>query len=293
VRSSTLSPQDRLNALADASLQALFIHPRTRSAGQRFALYHEPSGPVRGSVLAVYPFAEEMNKSRRMIGLGARAMAAAGYAVLQIDLLGCGDSTGDLADATWEDWLDDIAESLDWLAQRHAAPLWLWGTRAGCLVAGDAARRSGRGFNFLFWQPQPSGKQVLQQFLRLKMASQMRQGSPKGLIDALQKELAAARPVEVAGYRLGSGLAKGLAASVLLPAPGGRYLCWLEVTAREPAQLLPATGPVVEAWRDAGFEVFTKAVPGPPFWQTLDIEDAPELVTATVRALDAYAETAQ
>lgn len=274
-------------------MQALFLHPRTRSAGQRFALYHEPRGPVRGSVVAVYPFAEEMNKSRRMIGLGARALAAAGYAVLQIDLLGCGDSTGDLVDACWDDWLDDVVESLDWLAQRHAAPQWLWGTRAGCLVAADAARRTGRGFNFLFWQPQVSGKLVLQQFLRLKMASQMQQGAPKGLTDGLQTDLAAGRPVEVAGYRLGAGLAKGLAASALLPVPGGTRVCWFEVTARQPAQLLPAAAPVLEAWRGAGLEVITEAVPGPPFWQTLDIEDAPELVTATVRALGTFAEPAQ
>ena len=234
-----------------------------------------------------------MNKSRRMIGLGARALADAGFAVLQVDLLGCGDSTGDLVDARWEDWLDDVAESLDWLAQRHAAPQWLWGTRTGCLVAADAARRTERGLNFLFWQPQASGKQVLQQFLRLKMASQMQQGAPKGLTDALLKNLAAGRAVEVAGYRLGAGLAQGLAKSTLLPVPGGGRLCWFEVTTRQPALLLPAAGSTVEAWRAAGIEVSAQAVAGPPFWQTLEIEEAPELVTATVRVLSACAAPAQ
>ena len=248
-------------------------------------LYHEPRGPVLGSVVAVYPFAEEMNKSRRMIGLGARALAAAGFAVLQLDLLGCGDSTGDLVDARWSDWLDDVDEAASWLAQRHTAPLWLWGTRAGCLVATDAARRAERAFNFLFWQPQPSGKQVLQQFLRLKMASQMQQGATKGLTEALHKDLAAGRPVEVAGYLLGAGLAQGLAASSLLPAPAGARVCWFEVTTREPAQLLPSTQPVLDAWQAAGFQVQSAAVSGPPFWQTLEIEDAPELVDASVRAL--------
>jgi len=236
--------------------------------------------------VAVHPFAEEMNKSRRMIGQGARALAAAGYAVLQIDLLGCGDSAGDLVDSHWDDWLDDVAQALDWLAQRHAAPQWLWGTRAGCLVAAAAARRSGKAINFLFWQPQANGKQVLQQFLRLKMASQMQQGAAKGLTDGLQKDLAAGRAVEVAGYRLGAGLAQGLAGSTLLPAPGGARVCWFEVTTRLPAQLLPGASPVIEAWRAAGFDVSSQAVSGPPFWQTLEIEDAPELVTATLRALD-------
>lgn len=269
-------------------MQAFFLPSRTGTGGQRFALYHEPRTSLRGSVVAVHPFAEEMNKSRRMIGLGARALAAAGYAVLQIDLMGCGDSSGDLVDAQWDDWLDDVDQAHDWLAQRHVAPAWLWGTRAGCLVAADAARRTGKAINFLFWQPQASGKQVLQQFLRLKMASQLQQGATKGLTEALQRELAAGRAVEVAGYRLGAGLARGLAASTLLPAPGGARLCWLEVTTRQPAQLLPGAGAATDAWRAAGFEVGAEPVTGPPFWQTLEIEDAPALVTATLRALGSH-----
>ncbi|MBK8384562.1 MAG: hypothetical protein IPL11_02315 [Candidatus Accumulibacter sp.] len=41
------------------------------------------------------------NKSWRIVPLQARALATAGYAVLQIDLMGCGDSSGDFGDATW------------------------------------------------------------------------------------------------------------------------------------------------------------------------------------------------
>jgi exosortase A-associated hydrolase 2 len=231
-----------------------------------------------------------MNKSRRMIGLGARALAAAGYAVLQLDLAGCGDSSGSLVEAQWGDWLDDTVQALDWLGQRYSVPLWLWGTRAGCLVAADAARRCGRPLNFLFWQPQPSGKLVLQQFLRLKMASQIQHGATKGMTDALQRDLAAGRPVEVAGYVLGAGIAQGLAAASLVPPPEGRRLCWFEVTAREPSELLHGSGPVLNAWRSLGFDVQAQAVNGPPFWQTLEIEDAPALVAATVVALASSAE---
>lgn len=264
-------------------MQAFFLESRT---GQRFALYHEPAEPVRGIVVAIHAFGEEMNKSRRMMGLGARALAAAGYAVLQTDLHGCGDSSGDLVDADWDDWIQDVLQARDWLAQRHdAAPQWLWGMRAGCLVAAEVARRTGTRLNFIFWQPQSSGRQALQQFLRLKMASQMQQGVPKGSTAALQRELAAGSAVEVAGYLLGSGIAQGLAAASLLPTPPAARLCWFEVTTREPAQLLASTEPVIEAWRQGGCEVQTRVVAGPPFWQTLEIEDAPSLVTATVSVL--------
>ena len=48
----------------------------------------------KGSILYLHPFAEEMHKSRCMAALQARHFAQAGYAVLQVDLTGCGDSSG-------------------------------------------------------------------------------------------------------------------------------------------------------------------------------------------------------
>ena len=119
--------------------------------GRRLALHHPGTRPDQplGLVVHVHPFAEEMNKARRMAALQARALAAEGFAVLQIDLMGCGDSEGDLADTRWDDWLDDVAHATTWLRQQHpgtaseAPPLWLWGLRAGALLA--EARRSSCG----------------------------------------------------------------------------------------------------------------------------------------------------
>src|SRR5690606_27532247 len=80
--------------------------------GKRFALLTSPaaSAPI-GGLLFLHPFAEEMNKSRRMVALAARAFASAGWAVLQVDLAGCGDSEGDFADADWQTWLDDVSHA--------------------------------------------------------------------------------------------------------------------------------------------------------------------------------------
>ena len=41
----------------------------------------------------------------------ARAFAALGYAVLQIDLFGCGDSCGAFAAGRWAQWQQDLAEA--------------------------------------------------------------------------------------------------------------------------------------------------------------------------------------
>jgi uncharacterized protein len=295
--------------------------------GQRFVMHHPPLGQCQGSVLFLHAFAEEMNKSRRMVAMTARALAAAGFAVLQIDLLGCGDSSGDLQDASWAAWLDDSCQGASWLHQRYPGPLWLWGERAGCLLAAAALPRvvaaraeatspagaESAATHLLFWQPQTQGKLVLQQFLRLKMASQMQQGQQeteaaatepgstpraagkapgKGITEALQADLAQGRFVDVAGYRVGPALAQGLAAATLaqpVPAVGASRLAWLELSSRVPAALLPASVPALAKWQAAGYDVTSAVVTGPPFWQTVEIEDAPALVQATVALVSGLA----
>jgi alpha/beta superfamily hydrolase len=74
----------------------------------------------------VHPFVEEMNKSRRMAALQSRSLAARGYSVLQIDLFGCGDSSGDFADASWEIWVQDVVLGAQWLSQRVGGAVALW-----------------------------------------------------------------------------------------------------------------------------------------------------------------------
>ena len=108
-------------------------------------------------------------------------------------------------------------------------------------------------------------------------------------MDGLRAEIAAGRPVEIAGYTLAPELCRGLEAATLRPPPGlapGRVV-WLEVSAVEQPTLAPAGAATLAAWRDAGWQVDARALRGPAFWQTTEIEDAPALVEATLAALDA------
>jgi uncharacterized protein len=271
-------------------MQALFL---AAASGQRFCIHHAPVGGLRGAVLYLHPFAEEMNKSRRMAALQSRALARAGFAVLQIDLAGCGDSSGEFAEARWQTWLDDIALAAQWLRARHDAPLWLWGLRAGCLLAAEAAQRIDHATRFVFWQPVVSGKAALQQFLRLKLAAQMNEepdGEGRQTTQALRAALSAGRAVEIAGYTLDADLALGLERAELhLPAAACDVI-WLELSSRPDGALSPAAATRVQAWRDASHRVDARAVNGSPFWQTLEIETAPALIEATLAALEAQAE---
>jgi len=269
-------------------VEALFIDLHAGALGRRFALHRAPrSARVQALAVYVHPFAEEMNKSRRMAMLQATALANAGWAVLQIDLLGCGDSAGEFADARWDEWVDDVVQACHWLQRRHAAtdaPLWLWGLRSGCLLAAAAAALLGRPVNFLFWQPPVNGQMVLQQFLRLKLASELIAGQGKGTMQALHRSLASGAAVDVAGYRLSPALADGLARATLQAPKTPGQVEWLELSSREDASLSPATGLAAARWREAGHALHTHVVNGAAFWQSTEIECVPALLAASTGA---------
>ena len=91
------------------------------STGNLFSLYFSLGQEQRPEhfILFFPPFAEELNKSRRMISLQARKFAAMGYGVLVVDYYGTGDSEGDSGDATWEVWQKDIEAIAAWLEQHR------------------------------------------------------------------------------------------------------------------------------------------------------------------------------
>lgn len=276
---------------------AFFLPATTPESGQRFYLFYPAQGDlIRGLVLYIHPFAEEMNKARRMAALQARALSQAGYAVLQIDLLGCGDSSGDFGDATWQSWVNDVVQGCHWLRSRsnthdpglETVPLWLWGLRAGCLLAVEAAKELKEACNFLFWQPPSSGKPLLQQFLRLKVAGDMLGSQSKGVMESMRQQLATGSPLEIAGYMLSSKLAMGLEQTALVPPASmgqARRLEWFELSTREDAGLSPVSAKTIAQWQQAGFRTGNRIAYGPAFWQTTEIEDAPALIAATTAAL--------
>jgi exosortase A-associated hydrolase 2 len=229
-----------------------------------------------------------MNKARRMAALQAREMARRGIAVLQIDLFGCGDSSGDFGDASWESWIDDAQWAYNWLANRHGVPVGFWGLRAGCLLACEAAQRLNVPVDFLFWQPVASGAAHLAQFLRLSHVAGLLGDRPQEKSRA-RETLAAGQLVEVAGYRLSPALASGLERAVLKPPPRARHGLWIEVDPREEGDLSPATRNAMPAWQTIHQHPLQSArVRGPAFWQTQEIEDAPELIRITADRISSW-----
>jgi exosortase A-associated hydrolase 2 len=265
----------------------------TADAGERFCLYHQPdpAAAPRGAILYVHPFAEEMNKSRRMAALQSRAYARAGFGVLQIDLYGCGDSSGDFADARWDIWLSDLALGWQWLTQRGAGPFYLWGLRLGALLALDFAARA-RPEGLILWHPVINGRAHLHQFARAQSAARLFGAAPE------QQPPAAEQGTEIAGYlitpQLSAAINQADAAALAPTCP----VQWLELNAppqdladpRAAAakghaprpELQAASALLIERWRAAGAMIEAHPLYGTPFWSSAEISESPELLAATL-----------
>lgn len=266
-----------------ASLQAFFL---PLGQGTRFCLLHEPRQDAmrRGAVLFVHAFAEELNLCRPMAARQARAWADAGWSVLQVDLFGCGDSEGDFGDASWQRWLDDISAAAAWLREKTGCAPVLWGLRAGCLLCVQAAARMDAVPRLVLWQPVLSGKQHLQQFLRLKLAHQLIEGATdeRTGTQQLREQLARGETIEVAGYALSPALALPLEASELAASPVRAPIAWLEVTGAAGRALAPASRACIERMQASGARLEARAVEGPAFWQNPESGDCPALIESTL-----------
>ena len=285
-----------MNSTATGPLPLLpFFLPA--SGGQRYCLLHlpPPGQASRGGIVYLHPFAEELNKSRHVAAAQARAFAAFGYSVLQIDLFGCGDSSGDFADARWDIWHNDLHLACAWLAQRVDGPLTLWGLRLGALLALDFASRAPLPVaRLLLWQPELDGRRCIDRFLRLRLATGMlANGAPETPADppAARAALAAGQCVEVAGYLLAPALAQaidGVDAAALAPRIP---VYWIEY--RAPQQLatpplqgvpVPVPGPVpalAQQWQDQGLAVHVASFGDGPFWHSGELLACPQLLQAT------------
>jgi len=253
--------------------------------GPLFCLYLTPAKrePL-GGILYIHPFAEEMHKSRRMAALQSRAFAAAGYAVLQLDLTGCGDSASDFGDAHWEAWQDDVRLAHAWLEKQAIESVALWGLRTGASLAAEIARELTGIDRLILWQPVINGELFLNQFLRIKLASEMlSDGQAQSGTKTLRAQLEAGQGVEVGGYSLAPEMAHVLAswklADQIPPCPTH----WFEIGTGE--ELAPASQRVVDAWTAAGVHLTTHSAEGEPFWVTQEITECPALLEATLKGL--------
>lgn len=261
------------------------------AAGKLFALYFPPlREPVteRG-VLYFPPFAEEMNKARRMAVLQARKLANLGHSVLLIDLFGTGDSEGDFAEARWDIWRTDLIAAADWLSERGSKGLIFWGLRLGTLLAAELATTVIRWpvERLVLWQPVARGETFMTQFLRLRIAADISSKRSRSVTtQELRESLWRGAPLEIAGYTLAPEMLRAVdsldirkAASANCPAD------WFEIAMDDGRPVSAIGRHVLDTWRAAGMQVTPHVMAGEPFWSTLEITVVTELLERTSELL--------
>lgn len=267
--------------MTSSGLRAEFIG----KAGHRlFVLLRTPARASGECALVVPPFAEEMNKSRKLVTDFARCECGKGRGVLCIDLFGTGDSEGEFATARVEGWIEDLAAAIEWSAAQGWRVTSMLGIRMGAVLGAMLARQRDLGLSqTVFWQPMVSGARLLDQFLRVRvMASRMEQDRNETVAE-LRARLQAGETVEVAGYALSGALCADIDALDLAAAltPVFPPIRWLDVVADATAPMTPGTQRAVDKARAIGCDVEHVQVTGEPFWMATEIVTNPALVAAS------------
>ena len=258
-------------------------------AGRLFALHLQAAGDVVNSrgVLFFPPFAEEMNKSRRMVALQARRLAAMGYQVLLVDLYGTGDSEGDFADARWSMWRADMLQAALWLQKKGADRLTLWGLRLGSLLAMEIEPELRSSVDsIVLWQPVARGSTFMTQFLRLRVAGEMVSGGDKLTTRDLRHAFRRGDCVEIAGYTVHPEMAEAidlLSVEDLIGEASAPLACFQVTLDGEPSGI----GRRLVALREPkGNETSVVALTGEKFWQSAGIAVHDELLNLSSKWLE-------
>jgi len=224
---------------------------------------------ARATVVIVPPFAEEMNKTRRMLTLVAIRLAEHGVTTVLPDFYGTGDSGGDFVEAGIALWRDDLAQVLRWCGNDCGPVCGLLAVRLGCALIGDDAvldcapelQRS------ILWQPVFDGSKYATQFLRLRVAASMANGLTE-TVGELRRQAAETGEIEVAGYRISSRMLEEmelLRTPTRLSARLGP-IDWHEVVRDLETGLPLPSQKLIEATQAAGGSVSPRAFTGEPFW---------------------------
>ena len=266
-----------------APAEAFFQNAAT---GQRFCLYYPPANlaTCRGGIIYIAAFAEEMNKARRMAAIQARSLAACGYGVLVIDLYGCGDSSGELKNADWDIWKADVLLAIKVLGEKINAPVSLCGLRLGALMALDIAREPSQQLEkIVLWQPVLQASSYLNQFFRLRLASDMLGKKEDAVTNkSVRQMLEEGQTVEVAGYEISPRFVQSIDhLDAAFWHDFSAQLHWLECVSEDNQPISPIRKKLMTHWLDSGVDLHVHSVKSIAFWTTQEITVSHELLTAT------------
>ncbi len=210
------------------------------------------------------PFAEEEKCARRVLTEIALDLQRAGHSSLLFNFSGTGDSEGDFADATLDNWRDEIIAMCALARQRSPkAKLHLLGVRLGASLAAQVAEKCDAE-NLILLEPLLDGKAYLAQLGQRRRLRGMLTDADK-IVDSSLEDLD--------GWPLGNALKTQLEKLQLgrLQLPAKTQL-WQIGARREVA-------PALQSWSDEN-HLTARVLLMPPFWNRLDAVSPKPLLEA-------------
>ena len=158
------------------------------------------------AVIFVPPFAEEMNRSKRMYVLCARLLADAGIHSLCFDFSGTGDSSGEWGDFDYADWKNNLIDVFQF-AKKITSNISLVTLRDSALISLNLIKRADIQIDkCVLWDPIDNGDALIRQLVRMKIASAMASDLKKITTKEVLESIEQSGFLEVGGYHVSADL---------------------------------------------------------------------------------------
>jgi exosortase A-associated hydrolase 2 len=244
--------------------------------------HNDPSVKNRGKILFIHPFGDEMNKARKMVAIQSSELTKLGYSVMQVDLYGCGDSSGEFKDANWEIWVKNVRSAVNFLENLNSHKIFFWGLRLGALLVLDYITRQKQKSNkIILWQPTLIGLKYINQ--QLRMNTYDKKSQPKSILKS-SMEMEKGEYAKIGGYSINHELYNSIVKlnieNFVKPEKIKR-IEWFEISPVLENQLTFASGTIVKLIEDKRIKINARTLNGPPFWATTEISVVEKLVKLT------------
>jgi pimeloyl-ACP methyl ester carboxylesterase len=186
------------------------------SGHQLFGCHHRAAASTpKGGIVICQPAGHEQVWCHRVFRNIAAQLARRGFHVLRFDFAGCGDSSGDIADATIEQWVGDVSAAVSHLERiAGVSRPGVIGLRLGATLAALAgSRRSGpdRLDRMILWEPVMAGAAHLTELARVHAAYEEDTGHTSAVPAGRDADTASAPTGEVLGFVYSEPWRKALA----------------------------------------------------------------------------------
>jgi exosortase A-associated hydrolase 2 len=232
--------------------------------------------------MVVPAFAEEMNKTRKMLTETGKALNKSGIALINPDLFGTGDSEGRFEETDWATWVQDLRTVRGWCQAQGWDVRAVLAVRSGALLAADFARQSVdmRLAATVFWQPVRTGAAVIKQMLRMRTVSSAVSRGVRETVEQLMAKIRGGETVFAAGYGLAARLVEPLLPLRLEDCVPQNLGTLSSMEAVRSADLAAES---VDVWGDQRVHVWSYA--GEPYWSSTEVVCDMQLVTRTADSL--------